>query len=365
MDVSIKNKNWFLYLSLFLIIFFSFSILKPQIAGDGIDYVESMDFLSTGYRSPDFSPNRLLTTFGGLQTIIGLSKVFHSVVFSWIFLNAVLYFFFNFLFYKIVLSIHKDEKVALLATLFLAGNYAIIVFGLNFLMDMGGWFFYMVSIYLTLRYLETGARKNIIFSAFSVGVGLLFKEYAVLGVVPIAIVLIYENFYVGSFVLSLKNILKNSLYPALLALFPISLVYLFVYMQFDYTYLDWLQTNNERYDTFNKFSEYTKVYGSLLNILGVLFILGSYHLFSQWKGIDKKMKIYILGLVLSVTPLFVWPGITQRVLFMSVPAIVVISSYSIKRFYNKLWFFWVIFFVYFLINLFMDSYVLSYINLPF
>jgi len=363
---QIKNKDeYILFAFLFLIIILSFLILKPKIVGDGLDYLNSINFLETGQKYIDFLPNRILTTFGGLASVIFLSKIFRSVTFSWIFINTIFYFLFNFLFYKTVLSIHKSRQVALVSTLFLATNYALISFGLNFLMDMGGWFFYMLSIYLVFKYLETDLRMYILSASISVGVGLLFKEYAVLGVIPIATVLVYQNFDRNSWLYSLKKIFLNSIIPALFAVIPIIILYIFVYTKFHYTYIDWLNTNNERYSDFNKIVEYIKSYGSLLNVLGLIFIGGLYYFFKQFKYLDSKIKLYAVSVILSVLPMLVWPGITQRVLFVSVPVITIISSFFIKRFEDNIYFFTPLLLVYFLINIYMDSFILNYVNLPF
>lgn len=360
-----ENNEWLVFIYLFVIILLSFLILKPRIAGDSFDYLNSIQFLQTGIKSIDFAPNRLLTTFGALETLILFSKIFGSVIFSWIFINTLFYFFFNFLFYKIILSIQKDEKVATIATLFLAGNYALIVFGLNFLMDMGGWFFYMLSLYFSLQYVNTSLRKFILLASLSVGVGLLFKEYAVLGVIPIACILVYENFYKNNLFYSLKKIFIKSLVPAVLAIVPVLVLYIFIYYKFDYTYIDWLATNDERYVNFNKMAEYIKSFGSLLNILGILCVGGFYSLYKNWSQRDEKGKVFIVSVLLSVSSLFLWPGITQRVLFVSVPAIVLVSSFLFKRYIKYSNLFYIVFVVYFLFSLFMDSFILNFINLPF
>lgn len=361
-----ENKEWQLFICLFLIIITSFLFFKPIIAGDGLDYVQAMDFLNNGIKDENFSPNRLLTTFGSLQIIIFLSKIFFSVNFSWIFVNTLLYFLACYFFYKTILAVHEDKNIAIISTLFLAGNYALVVFGLNFLMDMGGWFFYILTLYFSICYLKSGGeRKHLLLASLSTGVGLLFKEYAVLGVVPIAVIIIFENFNKSNIFDSIYNIFRKSLIPAFLAVTPILLVYIYIYFKFEYTYIDWLQTNHERYGSFNKIVEYIKSFGSLLNILGILFIFGFYAIFQKWKELSLEIKIFILASFVSVLPVFLWPGITQRVLFVSVPAIIIASSFFIKKFEKHNKYFVILFLLYFLISLYMDSFILKFINLPF
>ncbi len=365
MKIDLRNKDWYAYSAILLIMLVSIMVLKPHIAGDSYDYLRSIDFLTGHEAGQDFTPNRLLTTFGGLQSVIILTSIFRSMLFSWFFMNAVFYFFFCLIFYKMIMMIHDDEEVALISMLFVAGNYALIVFGLNFLMDMGGWFSYMLSLYLSLLYLRTSKRKFILFSAFSAGVGMLFKEYAVLGIIPIACVLIYENLSVREIGKSIIKIFKSSFFPALLAMSPVLILYSFIYLKFDYTYADWLATNHERYDSFNKLAEYVKSFGSLLTVLGAIFLLGLHSLYKNWHSVSEREKVFIISLVLSVTPLFIWPGITQRVLFVSVPAIATISSFFFREYKKYSFWFALLFIAYFLLNIFMDSFVLKFVNLPF
>jgi len=61
-------------------------------------------------------------------------------------------------------------------------NYAMIVFALfELCVDVGGWAFYILSLYFTLRYSKTGDRKALLISAMFIGIGGLFKEYALSG----------------------------------------------------------------------------------------------------------------------------------------------------------------------------------------
>lgn len=355
----------FLFIALSIIVILVIYFLEPIIAGDGMDYLNAISFLETGNKSIDFSPNRLLTTFGGLQLIMFFSSFFNSLPFAWIFINIVFYFLFNFFFYRIILGIHKDEKVALVSTLFLATNYGLLAFGLNFLLDMGGWFFYCLSLYFMWRYAETSDRRSILKSALSVGIGLLFKEYAVLGIIPIAFFLTYENINSRQWFLILKNILKKAAVPALLSVIPLLVLYFYIYFKFGYTYLDWLQTNKERYGDMNKIVEYIKSFGSLLQILTILFIFGVREFIRQSKFLDTRTQLFIAACFLSFMPLFVWPGITQRVLFISMPAIIIVSSFCIDRYKRYIYVFIPLLVAYFLLNLYMDSFVLDFVNLPF
>ena len=354
---------WIFIVIISIVCFSSISTFKPVIDGDGLSYVEAIKVLQGGNIPAQFVPNRILTTFFGLDSVILFSKIFGSIEAGWLILNISFYFILNIIFYKLILLIFKSEKTAFLASLFLATNYATISFGLDYWMDIGGWLFYILALYFSLNYFQTGERKSLLYSALSVGTGGLFKEYAFLGVIPIAVILIYENWP------HLMAIIKKSFVPALFTLIPILIVYIFVYQKFDYTYAAWFSFNAGyyTYSSSSKIIEYFKSFGSLYNFLAFLVIGGGYYFIRQQKKLvsEKRTVFFILSVVASALPSFVWPAITQRIIFITVPAMIVIASFLFKKYEKYWWVFLPILILYIIANFTMDAYILPNFNLPF
>lgn len=355
-----KIYFWFFVILTSVTCFTSILLFKPVVAGDGFSYIEAIEVLRGGSIPSDFVPNRITANFYGLELIIFLSKIFGSVESAWILLNVTFFFIFVLVFYKLVRSIFGSDKTAFLAGLFLVTNYAVISFGLNYLMDIGGWMFYVVSLYLTLKYTEQGEKKLLLYSAVFIGFGGLFKEYAFLGVVPIAVVLIYENWP------RLFSIVKKATIPALIVIAPVIPIYLMVYEKFGYTYANWFSANSEHYVYSSRIIEYVKSLGSLYTFLAFLVIGGFYYYIRERKEIveDKKIQVLILSILLSVIPIFIWPAITQRILFITVPATIIIASFLFKKFEKYWWVFLLPLILYIFIN-FNMNYILANFNLPF
>src|ERR1019366_1584669 len=160
----------------------SLFLLHHAITGDAPSYLEAMQVMHGGTIPAGFVPNRILTSSLGIESVDAFTKLFGSVKVGWLALYVVFFFILSIVFYKLVLDIFKSEKTALLASLFLMTNYAMISFGIDYGMDIGGWMFYVVSLYFTLKYTQTGDTRALLYSALAVGVGGLFKEYALLGV---------------------------------------------------------------------------------------------------------------------------------------------------------------------------------------
>jgi len=362
-DVKNDIFFWIFIVIISIVCFSSIFTFKPIIDGDGLSYVEAMKVLQGGNVPAQFVPNRILTTFLGLDSVILFSKIFGSIETGWLILNISFYFILNIIFYKLILRIFKSEKTAFLASLFLATNYATISFGLDYWMDIGGWLFYALSLYFSLKYAQTSERESLLYSALSVGAGGLFKEYAFLGVIPIASILIYENWPHS------LAIIKKSFVPALIALVPILLVYIFVYEKFDYTYATWFSFNTEYYghSYSSKIIEYVKSFGSLYNFLAFLVIGGAYYFIGNRKELvlEKKTRVFIVSVLLSTLPAFIWPAITQRILFITVPAMIVVASFLFKKFEKHWWIFLPVLVLYMIANFTMDAFILPNLNLPF
>lgn len=352
---------WALIICLTITAIASILIFRPVIDGDGPTYVLAIKVLQGVARPLNFVPNRLITTFLGLESIILFSKIFGSFEVGWLILNILFYFLLNITFYKLVQLIFASDRTAFVATLFLATNYAMISFGLDYWLDIGGWLFYVLSLYLTLAYSQTSERKFLLLSALAIGLGGLFKENAFLGVIPIAVILIYEQWP------SLIQIVKKALIPALLAIIPIATMSWIVYSKFNYTYVSWLTTNQEHYVYSSRIVEYVKSFGSLYNILAFLILGGLYCYCRYFQELvpETKTRVFILAVILSILPIFVWPAITQRILFITVPASLIVTSFWFKK-YEQYWYLFLpLLIAYLVANFLMNSIILPNFNLPF
>ncbi len=350
--------NFTLLICVVLLAISSVLFLKPAIQGDGDTYFEAMEVLKTGSVPDGFVPNRILTTFLGLETALFFIKFLGSIN-GWLLMNVVFYLLSSVLFYNLLIKIFESEKVALISTILLASNYAMLKFGLNFLMDIGGWAFYVISLLFVFIYLETKTKKYIFWTAISVGIGGLFKEYAFLGAIPLFVALLYENRK------DFKLLIRNNLLPFTIITVPTLLLHVFVYRKFGYTYFDWLDMNQDIYVYTSRLTEYVKSLGSLLNLTGLIFCFGAWFLYKEWGVIDEKRKLFLISVGMSVLPIFLWPAITQRVLFVILPFIIIVSGFFIKKHEEKWYLFLPFLVLYILINFTMDSFILQAVNLPF
>lgn len=349
-----------LYMAIFLLVLVgaSFVIIPPHLFGDSISYLKSIDVLKTGNIPPDFIPNRILTTYAGLQAVVFLSYIFGSVLKSWLFMNIAFYVIANLFFYKLLEEFFESRKVAFWGMVLLATNYAMITFGPTYLMDMGGWAFYTAALFLTFRFLKTQEIKYLFWGALITGFGGLFKECGFLGFIPILVSLIF--YYKNNF----KNLIKYFLILGVFVVLPAILVHISVYINHHYNYFDWLRFNKNLMADSSDFLSYVKVFGSLFTFGWFLFIGGIYTLMKKdEKKFNPQQVIFLIALFLSIMPIFLWPAVTQRIFFIAIPLIILISCVFLKKYESRIHYFIPLFIIYILINLSMDKYVLPLVNI--
>jgi len=349
------------------IIIINIFILPPKVLGDASSYLKSMEVLKTGIVPDNFVPNRILTTYLGMNAILFVAKLTGNILTAWTIINGLLFILTNIFFYLLLrnfLRIYNGIPAsfsAIMGVLFFATNYAMLAKGLNYTMDIGGWAFFIFSLYFSFHYIESVKKRYCILSAAMVGTGLFFKEYAVLGFVVIIGAIVYKNWGLW------KKITNKILVVSVISFLPILILYLSVYLKYDYSYLNWLQYNDDKFGSHysSRFLEYIKAFGSLYNFGWFLFVGGVYYLVKQGRRLIDNNRLVFLGLVaLSGLMVFAWPAVTQRILFVAMPSVVIISSIFISK-YAKRSVIVALFVLYLLASYAMDSYILPLMNVDY
>ena len=338
----------------------SIGFLKPTWAKDSEVVLSAISVLDGNPAPVNYWPLRLMTSSLYSESILIMSKIFGSIKVGWLVLNSIFYCLVGLVFYLILEIIFKNQRTAFIGTLFLIMNYGIVVFGLHLLVDIGGWLFYLLSLYFLLRYVDSRENKWLLLSGVAVGFGGLMKEFGFLGFLAVFVFVVHENYP------SLSKIVKKTFWPVIFSFSPVTLVFIYIYFKFHYSYLDWFGQNMFKVSYFSRTVEYVKSLGSLFNLLSFFVLAGLYYFWKQRESlVENKYYPFIIAVCISALPVFFWPAITQRILFILAPAATIIACFFIKKL-DKYWYvFGPILLVYFLFSLYMDSFILNYVNLPF
>lgn len=375
---TILRRQGNLFLGLFvvcLVVFASLSLyfFPHIIEGDAVSYVNAVRVYQGAVPSPVIPDgqetitldvitiHRMLTTPLGIQAVRVFSEIFGSITLGWLVWATILFFAVNLLFYRLLEHVFQSPRVAFIGGLFFAGNYSMIVHGLTLFMDIGGWFFYVLSIFWLFAYIESTKYKHLLFSALAIAVGAFFKENALVAAIPLTAILLYEDWR------SPLRFLSRSVPLGLLVLIPLVIHHTLIYFQYHYTYLAWVEFTKDTYHYSSRILEYLKSLGSLLTFLVPISLAGAIAFFrpSQEFPLDAKRRIFIFSVLVSSIPAVLWLAITQRVLFMVVPGCVLLACVFVQR-YERYWYaFLPVTLLYILAGFFMDSFILDFVNLPF
>lgn len=331
--------------------------LQPpfDIAGDAPGYLEAMRVLAGNPAPEIFTPNRILTTFLGLAPITLLSVLTGNYLASWMFINSLYFFGLAFASYSLFRAVTRSEAGSVLGALFVVGNYDVVVFGLNYLMDITGWFWFVASLYFLWRHMEGGEQRFVWYAAFAAGLGGLCKEYAYFAFVPFGLYFIYLYWNAP-----LK--LARAAVPALLALVPTALVHLGVYLVYGYSYLDWYGMNTSTFAFEGWLWNTTRSFLVVLSFMLPITLLGIYAFVQEMRqSFDVKRVVFVLTLTLPALAVLLWPIITERLVFLVVPLASLMAAYGIKR-YERYWpWFGLVFLAYFFLALKTDGWILNYL----
>lgn len=314
-----KNKKY-LFLGLLLVswnLFFIWLIFGWQSDTDTGGYLETIEVLV----EHDFIflkelPHRILRP-GAVLLAWPLANFFSAFT-ALILENILFYFLSAWLLFKIAKEIFCKENLALYSVIFFITAYPLLHFGPVALSDMGAWFFYLLSIYLTLFFVKKPSNYLVYLNGFLSGLGVLMKEDGGMGILFfISVLLLARRF-------NFSQIFKHATVFLLMFLVPITINQLIVYGFFQYTYYDWYLFNarvyiNHSYNFFNLAKNLFLLFG--LNWL--FFMIGAWRIFkrSNW-----EFKFVLYSLLVPSFSFLLWPDITARLMYIAGPFLALVAA---------------------------------------
>lgn len=366
------RQPFFVAYILCLIVIASLSLyfLPHILQGDALSYVDAAKAYAEGeHLNIDLSGeitreivavHRMLTTTLGIQALRFFSAIAGSFEIGWLLMDTVLFFGGSIILYLLLARFYESQRVAFIGGLFYAGNYSMLSQGMGYFMDIGGWLFYLLALLLTFHYIESGRYRTLVFAALVIAIGGFFKENAYMASVPIGAILLFEYYKKP------LTFLAKAVPLGLLVVGPAVLQHVHIYQEYGYTYTYWIHVSQDFYEYSSIIVEYIKSFGSLLTFLAPLALVGAYEFVRRFfdPTLDHKKKVFLVSVLASSIPAVLWPAITQRVIFLAVPGLILLAGLCVKRF-ERYWYAFVpLVILYVLAALTMDSFLLNFVNLP-
>jgi hypothetical protein len=217
--------------------------------------------------------------------------------------------------YRIGWLLYGDKHAGVVSMILLLACSPMIIYGLAFVTDITGWFFALLIVERVL------SNKNIWLTGLFAGIGMLFKESVLAGVV----------FGMVYWFLSDKRLgMTNALKLIGGAVLPLLIGYGLVYMRFGYTPIDWLvDAHSEGYMT-----SWLGVLQQLERTFDVYWLLVPLGFWTIYRDPKIDRKPIIAASSIWVLFLF-WPYAQDRIFFMAVPFLLVAGTAG-ARFVGRL-----------------------------
>jgi hypothetical protein len=240
------------------------------------------------------------------------------------------YFFSVLLFAKIIYHLYQVECQSIVASILFVSACPVFFNAFSYLTDMGGWFFNIFMIWLSLRYLSKLSKPPFYFLfGFIGGLSFLFKESAAAGLLFVPFFILFAHRDVPLF----RRLTLISFFIAG-GLVPIVLCSAIVAVREGYSFLDWYLQN---------WSAYLKRYLNVLNLIkqaAVAFTLSWIFFLRGLRfeiGEKNQRRIPILlSLIPSSFCWLLWPSVDARFIFVANPLVFMISSFGIVHRTQKL-----------------------------
>jgi len=231
------STKYFTYLLVFaavnaLLVCLLFSHFGARFGSDSEEYLTTAKYFSG---QGALGGSAMIKLIGRLlkpafPLLVGLLSPLFGFKLPFILINVVFYLSIGFVVFKIVKLLFNDENQALVAAMLFLTAYPMLEYGINYYTDLAGWFFFVLSVYLTLLFGQKPSYKLVVWNGIISVIGFLTKESG--GVGTLFFVLFLFFVYKDSFI----NKLKYLLTIAVVFWLPVISWQVFVYFKYAYSY---------------------------------------------------------------------------------------------------------------------------------
>lgn len=308
----------FALLNILLINTIFLSYITP-FASDSEGYLEIAKYFR-GYTINLFYVPRLLKPL--VPFLASLSSYIFNFKPAFLFVNSIFYLLIGFVIYKIIKLMFSNDRQALIGSLLFLSSYPMLEYGIAYMTDLAGWFFFALCVYLTLLFLKQPSYRWITWGALVSSFGFLTKEYAAAGCLFFAICLFFIN--KGSFL----NKIKYLAVYLIIFLIPFGAWQLFVFFKFNYSYLNWW-VNNHGTNNFGYERDFIKL---VIKSLAATFLLGWAFVLAgivKIKKVSPDNRKILMALILPSFSFLLWPAASSRLFFVIGPLLTILASWGI------------------------------------
>ncbi len=315
MDILRDRTNQKILAALFLVgalaVFVKLAFIGVTTSSDSFEYIQTAMYLNGESDTP--SVYRILKPLGpvivasiGPWTGYEEALIVQSVVFYFLLMGAS---------FLLAYEFFRDRRLAVYFVLLIGLSYPILKYGIDVYTETGALFFYVLSLYLTVRYAQRPSNTLLLANIATVALGFLMKEYSVVsGVVFGLIILFHPDVPLR------KKVLSISLFAAVIAATSIP-IQIYTYMKFGYSYFQWYTVaGNSGFDSEFTVKNIIKSTAALIGLAWLLVPLG----LRSVQTLDAPRRRFLYAALPTPFMGYAWGYVSSRLLYvLAVPFLLV------------------------------------------
>lgn len=321
---------------------------------DSSMYFDAIESIASGSEyNPFFAEHQkqfpLLTSPGTLYVAALLTALTGSAHSSLVLINTILYILSVLFFYNLALLIFKDTHLGLLATLFYAGNYFILSYGPDaYLTDMGGWLFYLVSLYFAVRFYREKRERFAYIAGIGIAFGVFFKESGGVGALTLLTLILASDFpfrkKISIAFFSFLPLITNATY------------HIWIYLTDGYhyftRYLNVVEDETEPRSLWNLLKGFGSLF--LVGFVPILLALknGLYAVTRKNTRIRTEENVILFAIFMSSFTFLIYPAFAVRLYAIAVPFLSLLAVFGLRNIRSRVLVYGIVF-TYIVSNVYM------------
>jgi hypothetical protein len=217
--------------------------------------------------------------------------------------------------------LESDRETAFIATLACVLSYPLLRYGIDVLTETGAIFFYVISLWLTLRFAKTPSLPLFLCNVLAITLGFLWKEYSIIAAIVFGLAILFHRSLV------VRQRAAYVVWYAALFLAVHIPWQTFVDLTYHYSYISWYHQGG----TPGFASEFTlknivKSTGALLGLFWLLVPLALW----KWRSLSSAQLRFLL---IAVPPPFIayaWGFVSSRLLFVLAPPFILLAAFALR-----------------------------------
>lgn len=278
-----------------------------------------------GLDSP-FHPNRYLNPFYPLlgATLFRWASPAASIILT----NIIGYIVIVLATYGLIRRVFADRLIGFLSALFLLTAYPLLRYGLTQVQDMGGYMWFVLTLYAAWRWRESDKALWIVAAGLCTGFGMLTKESGAMGALFVALLLL-EYWRHHGWKKTAVRFLQFTAVPLV-----VLLINQYHGTKIGYSSWEWFLWNWQTYRHEYTFIKWLGINVVAFHVLWIFVGIGVVLLWHRRKEITPSVRWYLAAVILPSLSYFAWPLFLTRTVFIAAWLVVPIAAYGVVHFFQ-------------------------------